>query len=1363
MKAMLELLRSLVSPQHYIPHGHCYLWQPTLVWLHVISDGLVVLAYFSIPAMLVYFVQKRGDIPFSKVFLLFGAFIVLCGAGHLLDIWTLWFPVYWISGIERALTGLVSCYTALQLRKLLPQFLALRSPEQLEAINRELEQQIMERQRTEETLQTIVAGTASVTGDEFFPALVQNLAIALNVRHVLLCQPVDSPVTQLHSLAFWSDGRLVDPIDYSALCIPCEKVLQTKSVCAYAEGLQTLFPDLPMLQTLQAESYLGIPLLDANQAVMGILCVLDTHPFNLNDRTTTLLNVFAARATAELKRKWAEDEKRRAYAELEFRVEERTAELVSANVALENEIRERIVAEEALQKSQEQFAKAFNSNPIACSISTLKEGRFLDVNDSFLKLFGYTREAILGHTANELQIWVDSADRAKLLLALQSSQSVQMDASFRVCSGEIRQGMSSFEKIDLRGESCLLSMIYDITERKEGEAKQLQQMKLAALRADIGTALTEGNSLQDMLNHCAIALHQNLDTVFTRIWTFDEAAQNLVLQASAGLHTHLDSAHSRIAINQFKIGWIAQHQQPYLTNQMATDPMFGNPEWARREGIVAFAGYPLTIKNQLLGVVAIFADHPLAEQTLQELASVASAIAIGIDRKLAAQALRQTAERERAVGLVLQRMRETLELENIFRTTTQELRQAIASDRTLIYQFNPDWSGQVVAEAVGDGWLSIIPVPAQSPELRKVTVSAPNCIVQSLDGKEVLIQDTYLQTQQGGLYRQKSSYCCVSDIYQQGFDDCYLELLELIQARAYIIVPIFCGSQLWGLLAVYQNGKTRQWQAAEIQMMLQIGNQLGVAVQQAELFAQTQEQATALQQAKEQADAANRAKSEFLANMSHELRTPLNAILGFTQLMQQDRSLGTDVHRFVEIINQSGKHLLGLINDVLEMSKIEAGRVTLHETEFNLIKLLRSLESMLQMKAKSKGLKLHFIYDRTLPQYIKTDENKLRQILINLLGNALKFTEQGSVTLRALVVPPVEDCAEAQGLPLTLKRIQFDIEDTGVGIAADELDDLFKPFKQTAAGRKSQEGTGLGLQISQRFVQLMGSEITVRSQPGVGSCFSFQIEVVWVPDGSTVKASSFDGADAGITLKQSGYRILVVEDNPTNGLLLKTLLFRLGFEVTVAQDGQAAIELWQDWQPHLIFMDMHMPVLNGYEATRQIRAREKAMSQMPESKMSATVLPSTAADRSQTLPPTPIKIIALTASAFDEQRQACLEAGCDDFVSKPFQRDNLLEVLSKHLGLQYCQPLEDAGELSPDAMVEEEPIGSEFAALAEMPSEWIARLQIAIAQGNDGMSLKLIAQIPREQTLLITALTSLIEQYQFEQVAQILDRVFLNK
>ncbi|WP_375479115.1 PAS domain S-box protein, partial [uncultured Nostoc sp.] len=359
------------------------------------------------------------------------------------------------------------------------------------------------------------------------------------------------------------------------------------------------------------------------------------------------------------------------------------------------------------------------------------------------------------------------------------------------------------------------------------------------------------------------------------------------------------------------------------------------------------------------------------------------------ERKLAEEALRESAERERAIAQVIQRMRQTLDLETIFAATTEELRQVLNCDRVVVYRFNPDWNGEFVSESVGNGWISLIEEHNNDPHLTEGVLQDGHCLAKILDGGNNHVEYPDLQVTPG------ASFICVPDIYNAEFHPAYINLLERFQAKAYIIVPILHGSQLWGLLASYQNSDPRQWKSGEINIVVQIGNQLGVALQQAQLLAQTQRQSQALQEAVIVADAANRAKSEFLANMSHELRTPLNAILGFTQVMSHDRELSTEHQQNLAIINRAGEHLLNLINDILEMSKIEAGKITLNINSFDLIRLLKNLEEMLRFRATSKGLELVFEYTSHLPQYIQVDESKLRQVLLNLLGNAIKFTDTG--------------------------------------------------------------------------------------------------------------------------------------------------------------------------------------------------------------------------------------------------------------------------------------------------------------------------------------------------------------------------------
>jgi signal transduction histidine kinase/DNA-binding response OmpR family regulator len=473
------------------------------------------------------------------------------------------------------------------------------------------------------------------------------------------------------------------------------------------------------------------------------------------------------------------------------------------------------------------------------------------------------------------------------------------------------------------------------------------------------------------------------------------------------------------------------------------------------------------------------------------------------------------------------------------------------------------------------------------------------------------------------------------------------------------------------------------------------------------------EQRTAeLNKAKNTAELANRSKSEFLANMSHELRTPLNAILGFSQLMNREASLNEQQRENISIINRSGEHLLSLVNDVLDLAKIESGKMTLYPTDFDLYALLELIEDMMALRAKSKGLQLIIDRDKNTPQYINTDATKLRQVLINLLGNAIKFTERGTVRLY------ISQKKLEKEIPL--HTLVFEIEDTGAGIATEEIDSLFKAFVQTEAGRKSQQGTGLGLPISKKFIELMGGKINVSSQLCKGTIFTFDIQAN-ACGASRVKKQKLTPRVLAIEPNQQEYRILIADDRIENRKLLVKLLQPIGFQVKEAVNGQEAIELWESWHPHLIWMDMRMPIMNGYEAAQKIKSHLQGQ---------ATV------------------ILALTASVLEEEKAIVLSAGCDDFVRKPFQEKIIFEKISQYLGVRYIYENLDEDNLLNSKKIKK--LTSEN--LAVMPDKWLLNLSEAAALTNEQLIVQLIYQIPEEHRILAQSIQKQVDEFNFDQI-----------
>ncbi|WP_341733385.1 PAS domain S-box protein [Microcoleus sp. EPA2] len=478
-----------------------------------------------------------------------------------------------------------------------------------------------------------------------------------------------------------------------------------------------------------------------------------------------------------------------------------------------------------------------------------------------------------------------------------------------------------------------------------------------------------------------------------------------------------------------------------------------------------------------------------------------------------------------------------------------------------------------------------------------------------------------------------------------------------------------------------------------------------------------------MQRAKEAAEAANKAKSIFLANMSHELRSPLNAVIGFAQVMIRSKTLSPENQEDVGIILRSGEHLLSLINQVLDLSKIEAGRTTINEKNFDLFRLLDDLEDMFALKAEEKSLQLLFDRDSKVPHYICTDEVKLRQVLINLLNNAIKFTAQGGVSLQVKGAQKAYNNSDKQPGRYS---IHFEVQDTGAGIAPDEINQLFEAFIQTKTGKDSQEGTGLGLAISRQFVQLMGGDITVSSEVGKGAVFQFDIQVHLV-EAADIESKKNQLRVVALEPNQPRYRLLIVDDKPLNRQLLIKLLSPLGFELREANNGQEAVDICALWEPHLIWMDMRMPVMDGYEATKQIKTTTQGQA---------------------------AAIIALTASVLEEERAVILSAGCDDFMRKPFREEDIFMAISKHLGVRYIY--EDPAAASVVGSGDDRQEVMTSGAIASLPAEWVAAFKQNILSVDMEAIAFSIEQIRTVNSSLADSLQDSINNFEYETILSLI-------
>lgn len=476
-----------------------------------------------------------------------------------------------------------------------------------------------------------------------------------------------------------------------------------------------------------------------------------------------------------------------------------------------------------------------------------------------------------------------------------------------------------------------------------------------------------------------------------------------------------------------------------------------------------------------------------------------------------------------------------------------------------------------------------------------------------------------------------------------------------------------------------------------------------------------EERTAELNRAKEKAESANIAKSTFIATMSHELRTPLNAILGFSELMSEDETITAAQKKTLGIINRSGAHLLSMINAVLDISKIEAGRMELTIQPCDLLKLFQDISNMISVRTAEKHLSFRLEIVADIKRYVEIDSGKLQQVLINLLGNAVKFTQQGGVILRAYTQALADD---------TRVMLNIEVIDSGMGIPKEQQLDLFKPFVQLVKTDANVKGTGLGLAISKSLVKLMGGQISVSSIFEIGSTFKIELPVSIANVENVVVEEAYHAIES-IAPDQPAWRLLVVDDNADNRLLLVSMLTGVGFQVQEAENGQEAITLFEQWQPHLIWMDMRMPVMDGYEATEKIR-------QLPNGDA--------------------VKIVAITASAFKEQHDNIIKSGCDAVVHKPFQISEIFTTLTKVLGVKFIYNDIAIPMTSPD-------LKTGVPSLAQLPLTLRQQLrEAALALDTEEID-RVIDEISHLTPDIAVNLHELAGCYQFEQIIQLTEVV----
>ncbi len=1114
---------------------------------------------------------------------------------------------------------------------------------------------ISDRKQKEEALRLIVEGTADSTDDEFFDVCSHYISRILKVKYAFVTVWSNTEKTRIRTLG----QNYGENIEYSIDHTPCELVLRN-NIIHYEDNLQESFPRNLFLKAIRAISYFGLPLHNKKGEVIGDICIIDTAPLIYEPKIELILQIFAARIAAEIERVNA----RQKLQQTSLTLEKFTDNLKELHrISLASFLEPQSLLEEylitgckilnfpagAVAKMQNDKYVFIGTYTTLDELTNIKPGLMIDCVDSYCGLV----------VKDQKTLCISQANCRPELLSMSAYINFNIESYIGTpiwLNGKI-YAVLCFYSPDKRGqkynnyEQEIIELMAETISKLFG---RWQSEELIKSREIFLSTLVDIQS--DLLNT------QELNTLYPNILgALGEVSKASRVYVFKNYYNKAGKL-SMVQEDEWCSAGISSYKEAAYCQKLTYEEC-GLSRW---EKILSEGGI----------ITGMTIHFPSAEREILEKYGIQSILIlpiscqdqfigyIGFDNCLEAR------EWNTAEIALLKAATKSLSLwheqkaSNLALTESEQRFRQLAENIDSVFWLT-DIEGHQHPETHNNIYIS--------PVFEKIWGYSPDSDNQG----QLFLSYVHPEDRQELMKRFSEPVlgkdCIEYRIFRKDGD------LRWIKERVF---PIY-------------NDKGKIYRIAGI----------------ADDITESKELEINLAQAKEAAEVANRAKSQFLASMSHELRTPLNAILGFAQLLSYEPGLTGKASEYVEIIGRAGEHLLNLINDILDMSKIEAGKVNLEPVSFDLLKFVKTLEAMFSLKAISKNLSLKTFLGVDLPQYVNTDERKLRQVLINLLNNAIKFTEGGEVILRV---------SKTSSAPC---QLDFVVEDTGPGIGDEELEYLFEPFVQTTQGQKIQEGTGLGLPISQQFVRLLGGEIRVDSEVGRGSKFYFNIPVTLAraEDVSNPSCTKI----IGLVEEQPQYRILIVEDQLTNRLLLKNLLEPLGFETREAEDGEEALKVWQDWQPHLIWMDIRMPKMDGWETIEQIRKREN-----PDS-------PRT-------------KIIVLTASNFQESLPSLTDY--DDFVTKPFRAEILLEKLAQHLGLSYRYQVEDS-TAPPETLPMTE---INYDSIRQIMSrEWVENLADAALIGLDTRISDLLTEIPREHFHLLRQLQDWLNNYRFDQLLRV--------